>query len=97
MYIHICHVRTHIQAIVKTGNKVEKVKLSKTVVSGPDTLDKERAALTRPKTDRTLIANQVCVNMYGCERVSVCVCEWKGGCMCVCVLCVCVCGPDPLD
>jgi len=46
------------QAIVKTGNKVEKVKLSKTVVSGPDTLDKERAALTRPKTDRTLIANQ---------------------------------------
>jgi len=47
----------HDQALVQKGNTVEKVKLSKTIVKGPDTLQKEREALTRPKTDRTKIAN----------------------------------------
>lgn len=46
------------EALVRKGSKVEKVKLSKAIVQGPDTLEKERQALTRPKTDRTAIANK---------------------------------------
>jgi hypothetical protein len=89
------------EAVVRKGTKLEKVKLSKAIVKGVDTLRKEREALTRPKSDQTAIANKDLKKLSPVlQRVCACVCRCVCACVCVCVclcmpVCACVCRSRP--
>jgi hypothetical protein len=73
------------EAVVRAGTTLEKVKLSKAIVQGVDTLRKEREALTRPKTDRTAIANKDLKKLSPVlQRVCACVFR-RVSCVCLCV------------